>query len=242
MKRLLAFANLIDWVMNMVCMQCQELLSDYIDGTLELGEQVNIEHHLADCEPCRAVRDDLLQIVHFSHRLPEHAPSAALWARIESDLAKEQPVGFKARAAAFWMRLRERHFNLSIPQMTAAAAAFVIIISVGVIALRRDGASSSTTLAGSMQASPNQVQPLANPDMEQLEQQINQLSVTVEQKKSAWNPELRAAFERNMLYVNQSLAECRHQLSDNPSDDISQELMLNAYREKIRLLEGFKSF
>ena len=40
----------------MGCKQCQELLSDYIDGALELGEQVNIERHLGDCEPCRAVR------------------------------------------------------------------------------------------------------------------------------------------------------------------------------------------
>jgi uncharacterized protein YoxC len=126
--------------------------------------------------------------------------------------------------------------------MVAAAAALVIVISVGVIAFRRDTISTSNTLAESMHVSPGQVQPLANPDMEQLEQQINQLSQTVEQKKNAWNPELRAAFERNLLYVNQSLVECRHQLSDNPSDDVSQELMLNAYREKIRLLEGFKSF
>lgn len=235
-------ANFIEWVMIMVCKQCQELLSDYIDGVLELGEQVNTERHLADCEPCRAVRDDLLQIVHFSHRLPEHAPSAALWARIESDLASEQPVGFKARAAAFWLRLRERHFNLSIPQMVASAAALVIIISIGVIAFRRDTASTPTTLAGSMQGSSNQVHPLANPDMEQLEQQISQLSETVEQKKNSWNPELRAAFERNLLYVNQSLIECRHQLIDNPGDDVSQELMINAYREKVRLLEGFKNF
>ena len=41
----------------MVCKQCQELLSEYIDGALELGEQVNIERHLGDCEPCRAVLD-----------------------------------------------------------------------------------------------------------------------------------------------------------------------------------------
>ena len=45
----------------MVCKECQELLSEYIDAGLELGEQVNLERHLADCEPCRAVRDDLLQ-------------------------------------------------------------------------------------------------------------------------------------------------------------------------------------
>ena len=52
----------------------------------------------------------------------------------------------------------------------------------------------------------------------------------------------RIAFERNLLYVDQTLVECRHQLNDNPADDVSQELMLNAYREKVRLLEGFDKF
>jgi hypothetical protein len=31
-------------------------------------------------------------------------------------------------------------------------------------------------------------------------------------------------------------------LNDNPADAVSQELMLNAYREKVRLLEGFEKF
>jgi predicted anti-sigma-YlaC factor YlaD len=80
----------------MLCMQCQELLSEYIDGGLELGEEVNIERHLSDCESCRAVRDDLLQIVHFSQQLPVQAPSTSLWPRINAGLADLQP--------SFWNR------------------------------------------------------------------------------------------------------------------------------------------
>src|SRR5215211_1227125 len=110
----------------MVCNECQELLSDYIDGELELGEQVKIERHLGDCEPCRAVRDDLLQIVHFSHQLPEHSPSGALWARIQSDI-EEQPASFWSRVSAGWVRTKSRHFDLSIPQMVAAGAALAIV-------------------------------------------------------------------------------------------------------------------
>src|SRR6185503_14280674 len=177
----------------MICTQCQELISDYIDGLLELGEQVKIERHLADCEPCRAVRDDLLQIVHFSHQLPERAPSNSLWARIQSDIANEQPKGFFSRGAARWEQLRNRHFNLSIPQLVASAAALAIIISVTVMIGRRDSFQGQT-----------------NPDIQQLEQQINELSDSVEQRKGGWNSELRAAFERNMYYINQSLVECKH--------------------------------
>src|ERR1044071_6322040 len=226
----------------MICKQCQEHISDYIDGLLELGEQVKIERHLADCEPCRAVRDDLLQIVHFSHQLPEHAPSGALWARIQSDIAEEQPAGFLSRAGAWWAQLKTRNFNLSIPQMVASAAALAIIISVGVLITGRNVAQEQSTVAGIAEVNAHNLQRLSNPDIQQLEQDVSRLSETIEQRKSAWNPELRAAFDRNMYYVNQSLAECRHQLNDNPSDDGSQELMLNAYREKVGLLEGLQRF
>jgi putative zinc finger protein len=223
----------------MVCAQCQELLSEYIDGGLELGEQLGIERHLADCEPCRAVRDDLLQIVHFSQQLPLQSPSVSLWPRIESDLEQVKP-GIWSRPVQWWNRLRSLNFNLSIPQMAAGAAAIVIIVSIGVIVARRD--TSPTASQGDGRPIANQINPLSNNDLQQLEKQINQLSESVEQRKSSWDPEVRTAFEKNLYYVDQSLLECRHQLDANPSDDVSQELMLNAYREKVRLLAGFENF
>lgn len=223
----------------MVCRQYQELISDYIDGSLELGEQTQIERHLADCESCRAVRDDLLQIVHFSHQLPQHAPSGAVWSRIEADVLEDRGSWF--RTVSWWAWLKTRHFNLSLPQMAATAAAVVIAVSAVVLVSRQDAAQNSARAVapGSLGIEAN---PLSNPDFQQLEKQINRLSETVEQRKVEWDPELRSAFERNLLYVDQCLAECRHQLNNNPTDDVSQELMLNAYREKVRLLEGFERF
>src|SRR5215470_793742 len=224
----------------MVCSQCQELLSDYIDGALELGDQVNIERHLSDCEPCRAVRDDLLQIVHFSQQLPVQSPSTSLWPRINAGLAEVQP-SFWNRSLRWISNLRTLNFNFSVPQMIATAAAIAIVVSTGIILSRRDNGTIQVADAGNTLSTP-EFRPLAQADLQLLEKQISQLSNTVEQRKDSWDPELRNAFERNLLYVNQSLAECRHQLSDHPGDDVSQELMLNAYREKIRLLEGFDKF
>jgi anti-sigma-K factor RskA len=221
----------------MICTKCQELLSDYIDGALELGEQVSIERHLADCEPCRAMRDDLLQIVHFSHQLPLQAPASSLWPRIQSDLTELRPRLWD-RPLRWWTRIRSFNFNLSVPQMIAGAATLVIVISIGVIVSRRDAPAINSDTTTRL----SQVTPLSNADLQHLEKQINKLSDSVEQRKESWDPELRIAFERNLFYVDQTLVECRHQLSDNPADDVSQELMLNAYREKVRLLEGFDKF
>lgn len=225
----------------MVCKQCQELLSEYIDGALELGEQVNVERHLADCEPCRAVRDDLLQIVHFSQRLPLQSPSAVLWSRIQSGLEELKP-GLWSRRLRWWNGIRTFNFNLTIPQTIAAAAALVIVISIGVIVSKRDNRPSPEPPATASLIAPADITPLSKADMQKLENQIGVMSETVEQRKNSWDPELRSAFERNLLYVDQSLIECRHQLNDNPADDVSQELMLNAYREKVRLLASFENF
>jgi len=224
----------------MVCKQCQELLSEYIDGALELGDQVNIERHLGDCEPCRAVRDDFLQIVHFSQQLPMQSPSIALWPRISSDLAELQP-SFWSRQLRWLVSFRTLNFNFSVPQLIAGAAALAIVVSIGVIVSRRDSGQPQLS-ASAGQLTPSDVRPLSQTDLQQLEKQITQLSETVEQRKDSWDPELRTAFERNLLYIDQSLVECRHQLKDNPADGVSQELMLNAYREKVRLLEGFEKF
>ncbi|MEK6284717.1 MAG: zf-HC2 domain-containing protein [Acidobacteriota bacterium] len=224
----------------MVCKHSQELLSEYIDGALELGEQVNIERHLADCEPCRAVRDDLLQIVHFSQQLPLQSPATPLWPRIQSGVEELKPR-FWSWPLRWLASLRTVNFNLSVPQIIAGAAALVIVVSISVMVSRRDGGTLESPTAGA-NVPPSVVTPLSKADMQQIEKQISRLSETVEQRKNSWDPELRTAFERNLLYIDQSLVECRHQLKDNPADDVSQELMLTAYREKVRLLEGFEKF
>jgi hypothetical protein len=224
----------------MVCKQCQEQLSEYIDGALELGEQVSIERHLADCEPCRAVRDDLLQIVHFSHQLPLQSPSTPLWPRIQSGVEGLKP-GFWSRPLRWLASGRTPNFSVSFPQILAGAAALVIVVSIGVMVSRRDSGPFESA-SGGVTVPPSDVMPLSRADLQQLENQISRLSETVELRKDSWDPELRTAFERNLLYIDQSLVECRHQLKDNPADDVSQELMLTAYREKVRLLEGFEKF
>jgi anti-sigma-K factor RskA len=226
----------------MFCNQCRELISDYIDGSLELGEQMQVERHLADCEPCRAVRDDLLQIVHFSRQLPLQTPSSVVWTRIQGEVAAQHPPSVWSRLARWWDWRRTLHFDLPASQLIAAAAALVIMVGVGVVLSLRTGTTPSQNLAASQQISERDVNLLSNREIRQHEDRINQLLAEVENRKSEWNTELRVAFERNMIHIEQSLAECRHELTDHPGDDVSEEMMLSAYREKVRLLEEFSKF
>lgn len=226
----------------MNCIECEEIISDYVDGALELGEQTKIEQHLANCEPCRAVRDDLLQIVHFSKQLPLHTPASDLWTRIQSEIEAEQPKTLWSRVKVWWRNFNARDFNLTVPRLAALAAAFVLMASVGAAVwnnINTNAAKFAGMNSPSSQLVPGDKQYLGFNDYEQ---RINQLIKSVEQKKEAWSPELQHSFERNMFYVDQSLKDCRQQLDNNPADAACIELMKNAYSEKMRVLEGFANF
>jgi anti-sigma-K factor RskA len=229
----------------MNCIECEEIISDYVDGTLELGEQTKIEQHLANCEPCRAVRDDFLQIVHFSKQLPLHTPTSDLWTRIQSEIEAEKPRTFWLRTKLWWRNFNARDFNLTIPRLAVVAAAFVLMVSISAAVWRNINTSVlppgmvSTFAEGQKNTLSKHEVPS---ELKEVEQRINKLKESVEQKKEAWAPELRISFDRNMYYVDQSLNDCRQQLDSNPTDEACKELLKNAYHEKIRLLEGFANF
>src|SRR5262249_50248829 len=161
-----------------------------------------------------------------------YSPSSSLWSRIQQDVEIEKPRAWSAVIDQWWSRLRSGTLRLSVAHLAAAAAVIVIVFSSGILLVRHD----NVTPISETEALPVQqdVVRLSNGDLKQIEDRINRLSETIEQKKQSWDPELRQSFEKNLYYVDQSLVECRHQLKDNPTDDLAQELMLNAYREKVR--------
>ena len=226
----------------MLCSQCQELLSEYIDGLLELGEQAKIEAHISHCESCLTVRDDLLQIVHFSKNLPLHSPSASVWTRIKAEIQAGRKRRLSAQAGRFWAKMSSE--GLRFKSQWATAAAVVILISAGVFVYQR-GLLVSAPPAGVQTQVPTQSnvnEDAMNSNIRDMEQRIDSLKAVVDERRVGWNSQLKSSFDRDMSYIDQTLAQCHLDLSDNPEDDVCRELMLNAYREKVRLLEGFNDF
>jgi hypothetical protein len=232
----------------MNCIECEEIISDYVDGTLELGEQTKIEYHLANCEPCRAVRDDLLQIVHFSKQLPLHTPASDLWTRIQTEIEAEKPKTLWSRFTLWLRNFNAREFNFSIPRLAAVAAAFVLMASLGAAVWNNVNktatifAEANTPFQTFDKPGQNKLGNEEVPEFKDFEQRIKQLKDSVEQKKVDWAPELQQSFDRNMFNVDQSLKDCWQQVNNNPSDATSVELLKNAYNEKVRVLEGFVNF
>ena len=111
----------------MNCEKYQDLLSDFIDGSLASQDHHSIEAHLSACGVCAEVRGDLDAIVTYCH---EHrgeydaVPNErALWLRISNlieagdlELATDLRTGIPQNAG-WWFRLMNRSWQMSLPSL-----------------------------------------------------------------------------------------------------------------------------
>src|SRR5690349_995977 len=140
----------------MNCETCQELIHDLVDGHITQHDESILNTHLNECLDCTSVRQDLAMIVGFAHtrRGEYEAPpnEQALWLRIrnviEADHGGQTVVSQTERRPSFLGRLMGHSWELSLPQLTAATAAIVLLVSLAtVVGLRRWGTTGPITSA-----------------------------------------------------------------------------------------------
>lgn len=81
----------------MKCNQCQILISDYIDGLLDVDERSQVERHLIDCTHCRIVHDDLLKVINHSKSLPLGTRSL----KLRKTLSESESLGRREKSRKF---------------------------------------------------------------------------------------------------------------------------------------------
>jgi hypothetical protein len=66
----------------MTCAEFEILLCDYVDGTLRAEERTALQSHLAGCEACKQLSEDVAGVTAFFERVPQPEPPAELLTRI----------------------------------------------------------------------------------------------------------------------------------------------------------------
>ncbi len=234
----------------MNCEKCQELIGDLVDGALSAEDKATLSSHLEECLSCADVRNDLHSIVSYcqAHRGEYTAPpnERALWLRIRNMIEAENPSLVVAAAPPpaakrFWPQWMSRSWELSVPQLTAAVAALVVIVSLATaVGVRRWEASddgSPSAVAGN--ASLNATGTNVLDRISQQQQAINYWNQRVETNKARWNQQMRDTFDRNLVVVDQMVNDSLNELNRNPHDEVSEEMLNNALSEKLALLKDF---
>src|SRR3989442_786119 len=63
-------------------------LSEYVDGTLAVGERAALEAHLTGCAACAVTLEELRRVVARARALDDRPPAADLWPKIAVWIAR----------------------------------------------------------------------------------------------------------------------------------------------------------
>ena len=231
----------------MNCESCQELLSEFLDGTLPSAEHAAVLAHLGDCFDCARAREEFQAIVNTAHAsgayLYEPEDEDALWRRIRR-AAESEGLGRpkrEAQAAGFWSRLFSKKWELSLPQMATAAAALVVLASFATtlglqyLSTDRDAAAGQGTTARRVVSAGHYPEGYLRPHQASMQYWQQR----VEQRKARWNPRMRASFDRSLMVLDEAVSDSLTDLQQNPHDEVAEEMLNSALRDKMELLREF---
>jgi hypothetical protein len=149
------------------CERFDTLLPDYLEHELAPDARAEAESHLARCERCRALHDDLVALSRSAAALPPLQPARDLWAGIASRIeAPVVPLGRTGEQPVPTLRVeratvapRQRGQFLRSPRWLAAAAGILVAVSVGstYAVMRVAGRTGATTVAAVPNPAPNAV-------------------------------------------------------------------------------------
>ena len=250
----------------MNCEKCQELLSDFLDGALGRDDHAAFSAHMEECFPCFNAHAELNSIVSFcrEHRGEYAAPpnERALWLRIRNTVEAESAAAAVAatrntvpsalRREGWWSRTMGRSWELSLPQVAMAVVAIIVVASLATIfglrGLQKVGMSdgvASKDMSGRGVAGTIAVGGENNPREADVTkrllqaQQIKYWTQVVEERKGHWNPQVRQDFEHNLNLLNETVEESLKKLSEQPHDEVTEEMLNAALNDKMQLLKEF---
>ena len=237
----------------MHCDDCRELLSAFMDCDLDEVRSSDIRAHLAICQECSAVCEDIASLVDVCRTEASNdlvpPNSQALWCRINNIIESE----IVPDSASPQLPPKKRFWQLSFPQLASALVAIAVISSLlTVVAIRQytlpkaeDFTSRNATTQTTFEKLLSKVGLVDTPQqarerrIKEQQSAINYWDARVQARRVQWDKNTREAFDRNLQVINQSLNEYTVILEQDPDDDLSSEMLDSVLNDKMNLLRDF---
>jgi anti-sigma factor RsiW len=219
------------------CDRYLNAIHELVDGTLGPIRRAELELHLESCDGCRELARDLQAIASAAEALPPLSPPERVWSELSGRLRAE---GRAAPGPAPVMRQRSMG-------LLAIAAALALLVGGSLYLLQRQRssatppapvASTATPAPSPDSAAPSGNAVLANPV--QTVDVATELALTekhfqnaIEQASTA-DPATAAVLQKNLLVMNEAIAESRKALEANPQSGSTQ--LYEMLKQKIRFL------
>jgi hypothetical protein len=239
----------------MNCVECQDLISVYLDDELNDTLSLAVSAHLTLCAECAKMCDDLSVILDSCRdSLPaEIIPpnSQALWCRISNTIESEIRQSENSEPEVTGQP--SRGWNFTFAQLGSAIAGIALISSlltiVGIRSYFEPPSADFVTRTSSSQTTFEKVLSkvgLADTPQQARERRIKEQQAAidywsrrVQARRAQWDPEMRDAFDRNLYEIDASVSEYTNILQKNPDDELSGEMLDAVLNDKMNLLRSF---
>ena len=204
----------------------KDWLGDYVDGTLGDSERRLLETHLAACETCRTLAEDLRRVKDAAKALPRLTPPESAWRRIDVSLRAQESKSLPSRLHMF-----------SSP-LAMAASALILIGTVGLFMWW------SSFTSRTEEADPGELANYVVNELEQAEKHyVNAITgleqiVQKEEQEPTLDPQLMAILNDNFELIEQAIGESRAATQQDPESIVARESLLGALRNKLTLLQN----
>jgi anti-sigma factor RsiW len=211
------------------CEQYLNAIGDLVDGTLGPLRRAELVLHLETCDRCRALVTDLQRIAEGARALDTLPPPDRVWTSVAARLQAEG----RLRPAARW-GFGRHHTALAL------AAALVLAIGASLVFLipadEGSGEPEPATAAAPAGVFEDPVQGVAS-ELALTERHFQNAIEQATRPDVLVSPETAAVLQKNLLVVNQAIAESRAALEANPDSTPARQSLYDALRQKIQFLQ-----
>ena len=206
--------------------QWMHRLSEYLDSDLTPVERSELEEHLATCETCRGVLDELRIVMAHAAVLPDREPEADLWPAVRDAIAQGRVVPIQAGGRP------ARRFSFSLPQLTAAAAALALV-SAGAawLGLAQRTVTPEPTGPPSLQPVSVSFDPRGRADAA-----ITQLERILAEEGGRLDSSTVRILAQNLALIDRAIEQARKALESDPGNAYLNDHLARTMRKKIDVL------
>ena len=214
------------------CERYLNAIQELVDGTLGPIRRAELELHLESCDACRALREDLQAIATAAQALEPRTPPDRVWRQVADRLRAEGRVSGTGPTAA-------RRHSVAI---LALAAALVLVVGSSLYFLKRQTPAAPAVASAPSAATP---QPAPGNPADATVVQAGDIATelaavdkhfqNVIEQASTRDPATAAILKKNLLVMNDAIAESRKALEADPQNRSAQ--LYENLKRKIRFLQ-----
>jgi len=210
----------------------EAVINDYIDGTLAAADRASVEAHLAGCEACRGLADDLRRVTDAARGLPPIEPPAGVWRRLAPAIEQAQQARAAGQATRRW----------TAPYWLAAAAVLVIAAAVGLRVGLPGRRPPATPPAAAVAPAPGGdpavgVEAELRAAEEHYDKAIQGLEQLASANQGALDPATASTLQKNLAVIDQAISESRAAVRAQPTSEPAQQSLLQNFRTKVAVLQ-----